>query len=764
MVQIPGSLLPISASEVTLYNCIDPLLSNLPILVFHGPSTTINHTNSNSRIQIHIMHPGGPISYPRLTVSPNSPIYAVVDELPREWQGDEICRGLAFGIMKYFGEMSEAVKAVLMMKNVASQRGRRPGSAIPLFGKQHAAQIASSLVKVENNREIIRDVESALQNQIISNVDMDVVLPPGSIKPIEELLDEARNMDDEHEDFDPTVHQYGMYAPFVKLLGETAFLPTSKAKRAPSRPQSLNRSRSFLRDQKLSLRREMGEFVDTEERYLIKIHELVNNIAEDFRKKAKDRAPGSSSPSEEDIKKLFPPSLDRILRRNKGFLAAIQKVMDETEEEAMQDLEDDQPMFLSSRFSGTSQSRNKDPTGATAFGRVLLEWFPKLSDCYQEYIRASQDFPALITRFARHPSSFSSRVQQTGEQKLRSAIIEPVQRLPRYSLFIDNIVNYLPVAHPALKSMLGARDIITAICSLDPLDADNPRTLTRLKNVVGKWPQPVAPKGRLISAADFVELPPPYPAPEDMIGSNTGILLLFADGIAVLKKNRDAAISARGVMAEVDKPSAASMMASVTVGAGSQNGPDLAFAEYYPLASVRFTESEDGRTTWMTAAAALDRDPAGACRRAFLLRGAHEGKAYKWNEEVTKTRIEGRFDEKERLSDKWEMRHTYIKDAGLNIYTAVYEEGLDYLVEGRKEPAPLRIVVDRERGTKGAPVGHYGVEIVANLTVTETSGCLSYHFKFDGLNDRTYSDFADDATFMSVFTKRGTSSQHVNRV
>lgn len=672
-----------------------------------------------------------------------------------------MCRGLAFGIMKYFGEMADAVKTALIVQNVASLRGRRPTSATPMFGKEHAANIASSLVKVGNTTEIIKDVEAALQGQVISNVDVDLVLPPGTMKPFD-LLDHD-NGDDEDDEFDPLAHRFGQYAPLIRLFGETCFLPTSKIKRAPSRPASMNRSRSFLRDQKLSLRREMGEFVDTEERYVIKIHELVNNIAEDFRAKAKRRQLGSTSPSEEDIEKLFPPSLDSILKANKGFLADIQKVMDDTEEEAMQDLEDDQPMFLTYRNSALGQSK-RDPTGAAAFAKVLLEWFPRFSECYQDYIRSSQVFPQLISHFVRQQSSFSSRVQQTGEQKLRSAIIEPVQRLPRYSLFIDNIVNYLPVAHPAIKSMLGARDIITAICSLDPIDGDTSQTIARLKSVVGKWPTAFIPQGRLISAADYVELPSPYHSPEDAIGSNSGILLLFADNVVICKKNRDAAISARGVMAEVDKPSAASMMASVAASAGgSARIPDLAFVESYVLQSVRFSESEDNRTVWMTTSASMERGPSPGERRAFLLRGSHEGKAFKWSEEVTKARIEGRFGEKERTSDKWELRQTLAKDANLSMYAAVFEEGVDTLITDRREPAPIRIVVDRERGTKGAPIGHYGVEIISNLTVTEAQGFPSYHIRSEGLCDKTYNDFADGETFLSVFTKRGMYSTHHDR-
>ncbi|KFY15080.1 hypothetical protein V492_02242 [Pseudogymnoascus sp. VKM F-4246] len=745
MVQLPSGLTALSATDVGLYHTTDPLLSHLPLLIFHGASTTTNATLSSSRIQIHILSAAGFTSYPRLTVSPNSPLYEVVNELPREWQGDEVCRGLAFGLMKYFEEMPPAVKTALIVQS--SPRGRRPGSVPTLFGRQHAANLASSLVKVDNVAEVIADLEIGIQSQAVSHVDVDLVLPPGSINSLPEV--QPDDMDDEA--VDSTYLQYGPYAPLVRQFGEPAFIPTSKLRRAPSKPTSLNRSKSFLKNQKMSLRREMGELVDTEERYVIKVHELVNNIADEFRSKARTKAIGSTSPTEKDLQKLFPPSLDKILQVNKGFLAAVQKCMDESEEEAMQDLENDQPAFSRPRYGGTG--RPKDPTGATGFAKVLLEWFPQFADCYQDYIRASQDFPQLISTYARQQSSFSQRVQQTGEQKLRSSVIEPVQRLPRYSLFIDNIVNYLPLTHPALQSMLKARDIITSICSLDSPDADNSQTVKRLKLLVDKWPTCVF-KGRLISAVDFVELAPPYHTTANTLANTPGILLLFAETLIVCRKAGGSSISARGVMAEIDKPSTASMVASVT-GGEPRPPPELHLVSYHILSDIRFTEGQDGRVTWMTLSAALDKQPnALPTKRAFLLQGSYEGKASKWTDEFTKARVEGRFAEKERESDKWSLRNVSSKETGLNIYAAVFEEGIDTLVEGRKEPAPIRIVVDHERGTKGAPVGHYGVESVVNVTVIQGKTNTPYHLKFEGLNDRTFNDLADDSSFMSTFAKR----------
>lgn len=741
--------------QVNLYYTTDPLLANFPILIFHGPSTTTNSTLNSSRIQIHVFTAAGFQSYPRITISPNSPLYVAVNHLPREKQGDEICRGLAFGLLKYFKELPEVVKSGLII-HAAVYKTRRPASAPALFGEQHAADLASSMIRVENIGDVMSDIEAALKPQTIGHVDVDLVLPPGSIAPYQEPDEDEM----EEEILDPALKQYGSYAPLVKLFGDVAFLPTSKLRRAPSRPTSLTRTRSFMKDQKMSLRREMAELVDTEERYVMKMHELVNHIADEFRAKAKNRAFGSFSPSEQDLQKLFPKCMDRILAINSGFLAAIKKVMDETEEEAMRDLENPVAGSASSRHGSTG--RLKDPTGALAFSKVLLEWFPQFQECYQEYIRASQEFPQIISGFLKQQSSFSQRVQQqTGEQRLRSAVIEPVQRLPRYSLFIDNIVNYLPILHPAMQSMLKARDIITSICSLDPPATDKSQVVSQIRNLVEAWPSSLHPKGRLITAVDFAELPAPFHVPQSPAsgGLKQGMFLLFADCLVILKKSRECNLSSRGFLAEVDKPSAATMMASVTAAAGGQRQIyDFSFSGWHVLGDTRFTMSEDGRSIWLTslhelrdAGTSRDRSTPAATIQSFLLQGGYEGKASKLTEEVTKARVEGRFSETERETDKWSFRSVRVA-SGINMYTAIFEEGIDTLKDGRKEPAPIRIVVDHEKGTKGAPVGHYGVEIVVNVHVVGDG--VKYKLEVDGLNDRVFIDDTTLDTFMPILSKR----------
>ncbi|KAK3389376.1 hypothetical protein B0H63DRAFT_463526 [Podospora didyma] len=393
--------------------------------------------------------------------------------------------------------------------------------------------------------------------------------------------------------------------------------------------------------------------------------------------------------------------------------------------------------------------------------RIFLDWFPKFTDCYQEYIRASQHFPQLINSFLGQQSSFRQRVVQTGEQTIRSLLIEPVQRLPRYSLFIDQIVTCLPITHPALQLMLRARDIITNICSMDDPLPDKPHITIRLRAMVECWPVDLEPQGRLILAADFFELAAPY----DMTSHNAdlqeraGIFLLFSDCIVILQKKTNSGLTSRDFLREIDKPSPAGLLASMANASGGTGNWEFAFTGWHKLADVRFTESSDNRLIWMTSTQEMKGAHAGAyftskaiTSRCFVLRESYEAKAGRWVEDVVKARIEGRFAEAEREDPTWTLRSVKMQDNNFGLHAAVFQEAAEQLIEGRKEPAPIRLVVDNHKGTKGAPVGHYGVEIVIEIQSVEDMKKISMNTL--GLNGKKYTDEIALEDFLPTVSRR----------
>ncbi|QDS73138.1 hypothetical protein FKW77_001676 [Venturia effusa] len=745
MVVVVPSPPAISPDVVSLFYVVDELLARSPVLIFYGPSATHTAAANNSRIQAHIFSPAGLQSYPRLTISPSSHLYAAVNCLPREEQGDEICRGLAFSLYKYFTELPIPVKQAWENQPTALGSLR---SAPTLFSEHHAAILASAMVKVENVAEVIHDIRQALAEQSVSWLDMDVVLPPGSMHEMNMGSRDSILPDIPDEELDN--QRFGAYAPLVKLFGEPAFLPTSRLRRKPSKPTTLNRSTRFTKKSKEKIRQELNELLSTEENYVDKLYDLVHGVAEEFREKARKKRESSASPDEKTLQGLFPSSLDDILQINSDFVEALKKIVEETQEAAINDLE-------STPEQGTAvptAPTRADATGALAVGTCLRTWFPRFAHCYSDYTKVHSQMSAHLRRFMNTQSSFSKRMQETGEQRLMSMLIEPVQRLPRYNLYIDNILKQLPAGHPALNSLLKARDTITNICSHDTHIVPPSQMLETLQSLVTSWPQNFQPHGRLVSAYDVVELSPPYRT--DAQGSRAifSVLLLFTDFLVVLRKGSKQATSARGLMAQLDGT-------DVTI-TDSKSG-DLIFRQALELSSFDLTEMDGGKLLQLlpmqvTRQLTGPRRP-GSSRpgsltgesavQVFKPAGAVEGKSSRIIEELVRARVEGRFSESERESHRWEVRSA--SSADLNIFLAMFEQSQGEKREGRGPPAKIRIVVDPAKGADVIRAGRHGVEVAATLSLV---GDGFYRLEMDGTNDFTSRDTLTAGEFLPVLTKR----------
>ncbi|KAF2671817.1 hypothetical protein BT63DRAFT_411163 [Microthyrium microscopicum] len=729
----------LSPDAVSLYYVIDELLARSPILIFYGPTATATATANNSRIQAHIFSPAGLGSYPRLTISPSSPLYAAVNCLPREEQGDDISRGLAFSLFKYFAELPQHVKDEWQHDPSAIGKLRATPN---MFGDAHAAMLASRMVKVENVGDVIRDVTQGLAEQSISWQDLDVILPTGSMK---ELDTSGRDSAGSDLGVDAIVDmRYGEYAPLVKLFGDSAFIPTSRLRRAPSRPTGLNRSSIFTRKQKENVRREMCELLDTEENYVSKLYDLLHSVAEDFREKAKGKNPTSSSPSEEALKGLFPQSLDTILEVNSTFLDALRKVVEETENEAIQDIESTKDEGVAV-YSGPLST---DVTGSLALATCLRSWFPKFSECYAHYMKAHSQFSTYLKIFMKETgSSFSKRLAETGEQRLMSMLIEPVQRLPRYNLYIDNIIKQLPAKHPALKSLLKARDTISEICSQDSSTVPPSRVIEHLKRIIPSWPATLKPSSRLIAAVDVIEIPPPYRIESAGLRAVYCIILMFTDYLVVLKKLSKASISARGLVAQIDGQDVADSRAD-----------ELTFRQALEINSFDITEVDELRMIQVLPTPAPPGRPAsrpssisaGTLAQTFYLAGSYEGRANKFMEELVKARIEGRYSEAERESAKFEVRSGTGVD--LTFFAGLSDSDFDSGKEGRGPPSKARIWI--------APPGNQisteklaGVEIYASVNFTDKPE-TPYSLDFYGPNNYHCEDNLRSAEFLPVLGKR----------
>jgi hypothetical protein len=738
MVVINPEPAALSAGDLSLFYTTDELLSNSPVLIFYGPTATSTQA-THSRIQAHVFTPAGLQNFARLIISPTATFYNAVTCLPREEQGDEICRGLAFSLYKYFLELPQEIK---------SAWERRCGSvdnlpmAPRLFSESHAAIVAAKMVKVENVAEVIVDVRHALGEQTLSWIDLDVVLPQGSIQKLESR--ESAQFEDMDEDL--SHHRYGQYAPIVKLFGESAFLPTSRLRRAPSKPTALNRSQSFTRKQKETLRREMCELLDTEERYVSKLHELVHTVAVEFREKAKQKSSSSSSPTEQALRGLFPPSLDKILEVNTKFLDAVRITLEESENGAIEDIETATDDVFIAPLRG--QKDATDVTGAAAVAKALIEWLPQFSDCYTDYMAAHGDFSQLLKLFTKDTaSSFSKRVYETGEQRLMSMLIEPVQRLPRYNLYIDNIIKQLPVRHPAIKLFLKARDMVSEICTREGPTAQQIRVFDRLRKLVSSWPSAFNPEGRLITAIDCVELSPPYHGELSGPATVSAIMVLFTDFLVLLQKPEDSSTTARGLLADLDNPKFAESF---------DGSAELVFHQHLSLSDVFISEHAEGNIIQLLSPMPLSAQP-GRPRsrerqklgiRMFYLQGIYEGKGQKIVEELTKARVEGRFPEAEREGNKWEVRSL---PGDLSFFSSVAEEAGGQQVEGRRAPAKVQVLVEASNFSRPIQVGDNGIELT--VTISALGGGL-FLLDTTGTNGYVARDKLTSLEFLPVLTRR----------
>jgi hypothetical protein len=726
--------------QLTLYQAADPYLSS--IFVFYGPVATANATVSSSRIQAHILTPAGFQSYPRITVSPAAPLYAAVNHLPREKQGDEVCRGLAVSMLKYFAELSEPTKECLQ----AIARAGRAGGTVPkMFDEMHAADLANRMARVEHTTDIVRDIRGAFQERKVPWVDIDVMLPVGTIQP-PQRPDNA-DFDDNADMEDNPDLQYGQYTSLICGLGAPMFLPTSRLKRAPSQPTNVSKSKVFSKSQKQDFRLKMCEFVDTEERYVNKLYTLVRHVAEEFRLKAQGRAPSSTSPDEDALATLFPACLNEILDVNMGFLEVIRHVLEETEKEAIEDIAVDTE--LPSSVSQRHSLKEGDAVGAVAFAHELIEWFPRFSEPYADYMRAHTGFTQTLNSFMRDKqSSFSKRVHDTGEQLLRSLLMEPVQRLPRYSLLIDTMTSSLPLIHPAVRPFLKARDIIKDICSLDdPSSTNHDQSFRRLKELVDGWPSTILPTGRLITAVDFSELSPPYHLDNPVSDPNTGIMLIYKNCLVLLSKIPGSKTTARGLLAELDNAASAANGSG-----GSLPSTDIRVVQVYDLHTVRCMQSTCGRILFLSPTSTKSRPNQNTTvdLLALELASMYEGRASRVIEEIVKAKIEGRFSESERENGKWSLRSPTGTVGNIGILACVFEED-PTAAANRAGLSKIRVEFDVPRPIRSKLSNSPDLEVIVSVSLSSED---QYRVDIDSVVGIASSDIVTVDSFVPVLSKR----------
>ena len=710
---------PVLSGDLALYHTTDPLLANSPLLIFHGAAASINA--SSSRIQVHVFTPAGLGSYARLAVSPNSPFYSAVSNLPREEQGDEVCRSIAFGLKKYFTELPDGVKKAWQAQS------RTPLAA--LFGDDHIAILASRMTRIENVDEVTDDLARVFGEQKLSCLDVDVVLPSGTIKEAPKTGDSGGP--EMLNDAEALKHRYGQYAELIAALGEPSFLPTSKLRRAPSKVNSAGRSTAFLKEQKENARKEISELFETEGNYVSRMRELetlADTLGVDLNASGKQQ-----------LNNIFPEAIHEIAKLNMAFFEALREILNSTEETAMKDIEamsEDQPTAQQSR-----QEITEDTQGVVAIAKCFVEWFPQFADSYTSYMKSHAAAALLCRNTLRgDETALSAALHEVGEQKLTSLLIEPVQRLPRYNLYIDSIAKQLPSKHPSLRHLMKARDIISDICTQEDADVEAMNMAEKLRSRVSGWPTDAELTGRLVTAVDATELAPPFSSERCFM--RAVVILVFTDSAVFLERSANSTLTARTLMSELDG-------SHFTRAPPQGRSQDLRFLRRVQSAAYEGTEALDNHALQVVTYSPLPETvvsqsgPVADSHHTYMLESSYEGRASRLIEEIAKAKVEGRFSEVEREAPRWDVRSSEPIQDQVSLFSAIFEDSIWEHVAAREGCAATRIVFDLDRHSQRPRAGQQGIRTVIALAPQRDGICRVSVDSVDGPGSREHVPMAD---------------------
>ena len=430
----------LSPSDVpVIYYAEDPPF--LPrILVFYSPVQSVGSLASTSRIRTTILSAAGFKSFGAFSVAPNSSYYSAVHKLPEDKQRDDVSRGIAFALCRYFSEVPTEVK------NAIADEAQAHGISLK-WGQAHAAQVTCRMRKVTNTEEILDALRPFSKERPSSPVTP--MKPLSSIRKTRPsfLPPEAGNNTSSRTSYAQT--------PSKRI-------PSGPSRRTPSTSTPAHRKTSSMPapkqsfEQLESLRFKMCEFVDTEDRYITRVQELIELVTSQGRSPKSLSSKFSSSRNQKAVNAMiqFPSLLDQIKDLNLAFLDDIETALQSSEEPALRFLDEAQnnPVL----FQNT-----KDPIGIYTFAKVLLNHFPKFPMPYREYLDLHSQISSNLDQYLKE-GTYS--VQQAP-----SLLMEPAQRISRYGLYIDTMLPHVP-AHftVAIRTLEKARKIIAEICEMEP--------------------------------------------------------------------------------------------------------------------------------------------------------------------------------------------------------------------------------------------------------------------------------------------------------
>ncbi|EPS43341.1 hypothetical protein H072_2601 [Dactylellina haptotyla CBS 200.50] len=580
------------------------------------------YSGTSSRVDAHIYTACGFVSYSRMTVDPSSAVYQAVNFMPIEKTESEVYRALAFALCRYFVELTVGVKGTTS----ATAKVAKTSKPEP-FSAAHAGELAARLVRVDDDAAIT-SILAALRPRYIPSMDIDLVLPPQGTYRTSQYRRLLQFMGDVHKQD-------------TNLKRRPSRVERTRPKSIPALPQS--------NPEKVAIK--LQELLDTEVKYVEKLQRLLVDVVKPERQIAEQAE--APEPNETTLARLFPSYLDEICQLNANFLADLSKAMD-------------------------------DDDGVEAVVNTFLNHFPNFHTPYSKYIALNPASGGVLGELARSGSAFSQRMVGHGEQYLKSTLMEPIQRLPRYTLIIDGVLNNIAVTSAIAPKLVEAREIVSKTCEMQSAPAqERAQTITRLSSLISGWPANFKPGGPLVTAVDLTEVAAPYTDNADKFNV---IILVFTDSIAFINRPSPASMKAQGVLTEITMPP--SIQNSIR-----REAADLHFAGCTSLKYNRYSTSDDGSAMWITLTKDLeevyDMRESAVGMKKFLPSGSWEGKANELVEEI----IQAQLQSKSRVQEIRWSGDAHSKFDSLELWTSIYEPR-DFELEKSPSRALIQLGVE----------------------------------------------------------------------
>ncbi|KAG0184260.1 hypothetical protein DFQ28_011489 [Apophysomyces sp. BC1034] len=288
----------------------------------------------------------------------------------------------------------------------------------------------------------------------------------------------CQNVDVIATDRQRTQNQQQNFEKFLKIIGspciddEDENVNNSKGADAPNH--------SFVEDESQRAF-QIQQFITTEVTYVEKLRTLVNVIAQPLKIRAQEK--DKTTPLNTFLCSKIFINIDEIAEANEYFLA---------------DLQD----YLKGEIN-------------TTFGDICATHAAKF-DCYRKYLlgkteaqqfqykefKSNQAYRSFLVKAIEHP-------QYKGcHSPLPELLIEPVQRIGRYTMMLKDVLRYTPVTHP---DFYGLTKALSKLSEIAMMTDDDPTKLANMFHTLLKsikdTPDSIMKQGRsLVAHLDAVEI------------------------------------------------------------------------------------------------------------------------------------------------------------------------------------------------------------------------------------------------------------------